>query len=73
VATSFVRWLFPHGVGTRALLSFVLIGACVPTLLKDPQLAANTVITISGWYFLDRSRQNGNGQNGGAGLPQGKG
>lgn len=61
-----IKWLFPHGLGTRAVLAFVIIGMGMWVLRTDATAVKELVVITAGWYFLDRGRNGAtaNGDNG---------
>lgn len=58
---TFLLWLFPNGIGTRAVLSFIVVGAAVIQLTAGE--AKEALFLVLAFYFMDK-------RNNGA-LPQG--
>lgn len=54
----FLNWLFPNGIGTRAILAFIVVGAAVAVLAPDA--LKDLTFLVVGFYF--GSRANGNGK-----------
>jgi hypothetical protein len=47
-----LRWLFPNGIGTRAILAFVVVGAAV-FVVEAPGLKELALLAM-GYYFGSR-------------------
>jgi hypothetical protein len=55
-----LRWAFPNGIGTRAVLALVVVGYGVTRL--DAAQIAGLVGVVTAWYFAkrdDAARPNG--------------
>lgn len=59
---SLLKCLFPHGIGTRAILAFMIVGFMMYS--ADAATTKELALLALGFYFLDRGRTNGNNTNG---------
>lgn len=64
--------LFPHGLGTRAVLALVVVMGAVGLMIaaREVELLSDMALVVLGWYFIQRhtaAAVNGNGAGGGTG------
>jgi hypothetical protein len=49
---SLLRWAFPNGIGTRAILAFLVVGAAIAVV--DPPGLKELALLAMGYYFGSR-------------------
>lgn len=59
---SLLKCLFPHGIGTRAILAFMIVGFTMYS--ADAATTKELALLAVGFYFLDRGRTNSSVTNG---------